>query len=69
MATTLERSTTGIKTRPAIIDCDIHNELDSDRAVLATTSRVLPPFDDRSGPLFAGGALLACLAAVASVLE
>ncbi len=24
MATTLERSPTGIKTRPAIIDCDIH---------------------------------------------
>lgn len=31
MATTLERSTTSIKTKPAIIDCDIHNELDSDR--------------------------------------
>src|SRR5919199_2332589 len=31
MATTLERATTGIKTRPAIIDCDVHNELDSER--------------------------------------
>src|SRR3712207_9412415 len=29
MATTLTRPTTERRTRPAIIDCDVHNELDS----------------------------------------
>ncbi|MGN6562638.1 MAG: amidohydrolase family protein [Thermomicrobiales bacterium] len=31
MATTLERTTTAVRTKPAIIDCDIHNELDSEQ--------------------------------------
>ena len=31
MATTLERTTRQARTKPAIIDCDIHNELDSER--------------------------------------
>jgi len=37
------------------------------RTNLATTSRLLPPFDDRSGPLFAGGVMLSCLAIIAPV--
>ncbi len=31
MATTLERATHKSRTKPAIIDCDIHNELDSEK--------------------------------------
>ena len=31
MATTQPRPTTARRTRPAIIDCDVHNELDSER--------------------------------------
>ncbi len=31
MATTMPRAATATRTRPALIDCDIHNELDSER--------------------------------------
>jgi len=36
-------------------------------AQLGQVARLLPSFDDRSGPHFAGGAMLSCLALVSSL--